>query len=74
MDEVAFTDEEYYMREPTKISLRKGWNHVKLTVPMRTRARTHNPWVATFVPLLGTTDRPREVPGLEYRSSPPDDE
>ena len=74
LDEVAFTDEEYYMREPTKISLRKGWNHVKLTVPMRTRAHTHNPWVATFVPLLGTTDRPREVPGLEYRSSPPDDE
>ena len=70
LDEVAFENEEYYMREPTRIRLRKGWNHVKLTVPMKTRARGHNPWVATFMPILGTTWRPREVPGLEYSSEP----
>lgn len=72
LDEVPFTDEEYYMREPTTVELKEGWNHVKLTVPMRTRARGHNPWVATFVPLAGTTDRPREVPDLEYSCNPPD--
>ena len=70
LDEIAFEDEEYYMREPTPIHLEKGWNHVKLTVPMKTKARNHAPWVGTFIPLLGTTERPREVPGLEYSSSP----
>ena len=70
LDEIAFEDEEYYMREPTPIRLEKGWNHVKLTVPMKTKARNHAPWVGTFIPLLGTTERPREVPGLEYSSSP----
>ena len=73
LDEIAFEDEEYYMREPTGIHLKKGWNHVKLTVPMKTRAANHQPWVATFIPLLGTTGHPQEVPGLEYRSEPPGD-
>ena len=72
LDEIAFEDEEYYMREPTSIRLKAGWNHVKLTVPMKKRAANHQPWVATFMPMLGTTDHPREVPGLEYRSSPPE--
>ena len=70
LDEIAFEDEEYYMREPTPIRLEKGWNHVKLTVPMKTKARGHAPWVGTFIPLLGTTEHPREVPGLEYSSEP----
>ena len=71
LDEIAFEDEEYYMREPTSIHLKKGWNHVKLTVPKKAKAGYGRPWVATFIPLLGTTDHPREVPGLEYRSAPP---
>ena len=70
LDEIAFEDEEYYMREPTPIRLEKGWNHVKLTVPMKKPARNHAPWVGTFIPLFGTTERPYEVPGLEYSSSP----
>ena len=70
LDEIAFEDEEYYMREPTPIHLEKGWNHVRLTVPMRKRAGNHAPWVGPFIPLLGTTEHPREVPGLEYSSSP----
>ena len=70
LDEIAFEDEEYYMREPTPIKLVKGWNHVKLTVPMRKKARNHAPWVGTFIPLLGTTAHPHEVPGLTYSSSP----
>jgi hypothetical protein len=70
LDEIAFEDEEYYMREPTPIRLEKGWNHVRLTVPMKKKARNHAPWVGTFIPLLGTTERPREVPGLIYSSTP----
>ena len=71
LDEIAFEDEEYYMREPTPIRLVKGWNHVRLTVPMKKRAATHAPWVGTFVPLLGATAHPREVPGLIYSSEKP---
>lgn len=70
LDEIAFEDEEYYMREPVPIHLKKGWNHVKLTVPMKTKAKNHAPWVGTFIPLTGTTERPREVSGLEYSSMP----
>lgn len=69
LDEKPFEDEEYYMREPTRIMLKKGWNHVKLTIPCK-RAANHAPWVGTFIPLLGTTEHPREVPGLEYSCMP----
>ena len=71
LDEVPFEDEEYYMRPPTPIHLRKGWNHVRLTIPMKKPAGGHAPWVGTFIPLLGTTAHPREVPGLEFFGNPP---
>ena len=71
LDEIPFEDEEYYMRPPTPIVLRQGWNHVKLTVPCR-RAANYASWVATFVPVLGTTEHPREVPGLVYACDPPE--
>ena len=71
LDEVAYSDEEYYMREPVPVTLREGWNHVKLTVPCKS-CGNHAPWAATFALLLGTTAHPLEVPGLEYRSDPPD--
>ena len=71
LDEVAYTDEEYYMRPPLPVVLREGWNHVKLTAPCE-MCGNHAPWAATFAPLLGTTERPREVPELVYRSSPPE--
>lgn len=35
-------------------------------LPQKQRPR----WVATFVPVLGPTDHPREVPGLEYSCDP----
>ena len=73
LDETPYSDEEYYMREPLPIVLKEGWNHVKLTVPCKW-CGSHAPWTATFVPLLGATGRPMEVPELEYRSSPPTDE
>ena len=73
IDEEPYTDQEYYMREPTPITLQKGWNHVKLTLPMTAPVRgwSSHQWIGTFIPLLGTTDHPREVPGLEYSSEPP---
>ena len=71
-DEVPFEDQEYYMRKPTQIRLRDGWNHVKLTIPnpMVHGARKHR-WSATFIPVAGTTDHPHEVPGLKYSSVTP---
>ena len=72
IDEIPFSNEAWYMREPTPVRLRAGWNHVKLTLPM-TRAvntwMTHR-WVGTFMPVAGTTDHPREIDDLEYSSDP----
>ena len=67
-NETPFTNEEYYFREPTPITLRKGWNHVRLVVPKTDKSGR---WTATFVPLLGTSAHPREVPGLAYSATPP---
>ena len=71
-DEEPFTDQEYVMREPTPICLRRGWNHVRLTIPNPSAAgKSRHRWVATFIPVDGATDHPREVEGLEYSSRPP---
>ena len=72
-NEIPFTDEEYYMRAPYPIRLKRGWNHVRLVLPAPPRPpyAMIGRWVGTFVPLLGTSARPCEVPGLTYRSSPP---
>ena len=61
------------MREPTPIRPKAGWNHVKLTLPMTHRVNTWmtQRWVGTFMPVAGTTDRPREVDDLEYSADPP---
>ena len=50
----------------------KGWNHVKLTMPSPDPEpyACRHAWCMTFVPVLGTSAHPREVPGLEYRSEP----
>ena len=73
IDEIPFTNDEWYMREPTPIRLKAGWNHVKLTLPMTHRVNTWmtQRWVGTFMPVAGTTDRPREVDDLEYSADPP---
>ena len=66
---IEFTNEEYWMREPTKVHLRKGWNHVKILLPHAADRYGYN-WVGTFIPVSGTTARPKEVDGLEYSSEP----
>ena len=70
--EVALSDEEYYLRAPTPIRLRKGWNHVRLTVDKHLEKTWK--WVATFVPVETVGSTVREAKGLEYASEPPPDE
>ena len=60
--EIPLVDEDYWYREPAKIHLKKGVNHVKLTLPKKGGWK----WIGTFTPILGTSDHPREVPGLKY--------
>ena len=71
-DEEPYTDQEYFLREPTPVMLKKGWNHVKLTLPMTEKVGgwwSHQ-WIGTFAPVAGTTDHPHEVEGLEYSVVP----
>ena len=65
--EIPLSDEDYWYRAPTKIKLKKGVNHVKMTLPKKGGWK----WIGTFVPVLGTSDKPLEVPGLEYFSEDP---
>jgi hypothetical protein len=60
--EIPLVDEDYWYREPAKIRLKKGANRVKMTLPKNGGWK----WIGTFVPILGTSDHPREVPGLSY--------
>lgn len=70
ISETAFTNEEYFMREPTRFELRAGWNHVRLTVTKSIGDEWGYDWIATFVPV--TLERhPREVAGLEFSSDAP---
>ena len=65
--ETPLADEDYWYRAPTRICLNKGVNHVKLILPKKGGWK----WIGTFAPMLGTSDHPREVPGLSYSSAPP---
>ena len=63
--EKPLVDELYTLRPPTSITLKKGWNHVRLVLPRGGR------WGASFCPVAGPSEHPREVEGLEYSSEPP---
>ena len=65
--ETPLVDEDYWYREPTKIHLKKGVNHVKMMLPKKGGWK----WIGTFVPVAGTSDHPQEVKGLEYASEEP---
>ncbi|MBP5791764.1 MAG: YibE/F family protein [Kiritimatiellae bacterium] len=65
--ETPLVDEDYWYREPTRIRLAKGVNHVKMTLPKHGGWK----WIGTFVPVLGTSDHPCEVPDLRFFSSSP---
>lgn len=65
--EIPLADEDYWYRPPTPVKFRKGVNHVRMTLPKRGGWK----WIGTFVPVLGTSDAPAEVPGLKYYSEDP---
>lgn len=66
--EIPLSDEGYWYREPTKIKLKKGVNHVKMTLPKKGGWK----WIGSFVPIEGSSDHPREIQGLEYFSEKPE--
>jgi len=65
LNEKPLVDELPTLRPPTPVRLRKGWNHVRIVLP-----RTGSNWGATFCPIAGTSEHPREIDDLEYRSAP----
>ena len=65
--EKPLVDELPTLRAPTKLSLKKGWNYVRIVLP-----KTSGRWCCTFCPVDGTSEHPREVEGLQYASNPPD--
>ena len=65
--EKPLIDELPTLRAPTKLSLKKGWNYVRIVLP-----KTSGRWCCTFCPVDGTSEHPREVEGLQYASNPPD--
>ncbi len=60
--ETPLVDEDYWYREPSRIHLKKGENTVKIVLPKKGGWK----WIGTFLPVAGTSDHPREVPGLRY--------
>ena len=64
--EKPLVDELPTLRPPTKISLKKGWNYVRIVLPKMPR------WGCTFCLVDGTSDHPREVEGLKYSARPPE--
>ena len=66
-EEIPFEDENYAIREPAKIWLKKGWNQVLLKVP---QDGTSWKWMFTFVPVRIENRMIKEVEGLRYSINP----
>ena len=64
--EKPLKDELVTLRPPTEISLKKGWNHVRIVLP-----KGGPRWGALFCPIAGTSEHPKEIEDLEYSSEPP---
>lgn len=64
-DEVPFSDENYFFRDPAKITLRKGWNQVLLKIPFGNPAWK---WMFTFVPVKWDNGRVSEVEGIRFEA------
>lgn len=63
--ETPFTDESYYFRPPTPVTLQAGWNEILIKAPKTPREFK---WSFTCVPVQVTGDEVREVPGLRFAS------
>lgn len=66
-DEIPFEDENYSFREPSKISLKKGWNQVLLKVPQGGESWK---WMFTFIPIEVHNGQARELPGVRFSAVP----
>ena len=64
-EDIPFTDENYFFREPSKIALKKGWNQVLLKVPQYAPSWK---WMFTFVPVKVTNGNVSEVEGLMFKA------
>lgn len=62
-EEIPFSDENYFFREPTTITLKKGWNEVVLKVP---HGGTSWKWMFTFVPAKIENGQVKEVSDLKF--------
>lgn len=62
-EEIPFTDENYFLRKPHPIHLKKGWNKVLLKIPVK-----NDTWkrMFTFVPVLEDNGTIREVEDLKF--------
>jgi hypothetical protein len=62
-EEIPFSDENYFFREPATITLKKGWNEVVLKVP---HGGTSWKWMFTFVPVKIENRQVKEVEALKF--------
>ena len=69
VSETPIANEWHFTREPTQIRLRRGWNHVKLTMPKNTE-KAEPFWRGTFLLLDGTSEHPKDVEGVAFSSDP----
>ena len=66
IQDIPWTNEQlYWMREPAKIHLKKGWNTVEMEAPLHYKTPF---WYVSFAPVeVGADGVWREVKGLKYR-------
>ena len=64
-EDIPFSDENYYFRESTRITLKKGWNQVLLKIPQDGRSWK---WMFTFIPVEKDNNGIHEVTGLKFRT------
>lgn len=65
-DDLPFTDENYFNRNPERIAFRKGWNDVLIKIPA-----AESTWklMYTFIPIQIENGAVREVEGLKYSAT-----
>lgn len=61
-----WSDESAWIRPPTPIRIRRGRNEVRIVLP-KTDSVWY--WCAAFIPVEGTREHPREIPGLVFDSA-----
>lgn len=64
-DEIPFIDEDYFYRNPTKVSLKKGWNSVLLKIP---HGGNSWKWMFTCVPVNFKDGDVKEQSELKFKT------